>query len=37
MRRKWQKRQRQALRKALHRQQEPEPVRTRGSIKYDLW
>ena len=37
LRRRWQKRQRQRERAALHAGREPEPIRTRGSVKYDYW
>jgi hypothetical protein len=37
LRRKWQKRQRQAERAALHQGREPEPARPRHSVNYDFW
>jgi hypothetical protein len=37
LRRRWNKRQRQAERAALRREAEPEPVRTRHSVHYDYW
>lgn len=36
-RRQWNKKQRQRQRQALHRGEQPDPVRTRGSVKYDYW
>ena len=37
LRREWQKRQRQRERAALRNAEQPEPARTRGSVKYDYW
>jgi hypothetical protein len=37
LRRRWQKSQRQRERTALRQTEEPEPTRTRGSVKYDYW
>jgi len=37
LRRQWNKQQRQRERQALHRDEQPEPVRTRHSVQHDYW